>query len=1229
MRAKFALAVALLLALASLGVAQEFRASISGRIFDASGARVPQAKIEVVNLANSETSSATSDSSGSYILPLLRPGQYKLTVTASGFKQYVRDTVTLEIGQAAGIDVSLQLGEITQSVEVTGQAALLDTENANRSGLVDSTSVAELPLNSGRNPFMLGLTASGVTFRGASIWQRPFDNGAIADWVVNGSWQEQNEFLLDGAPNNAQMGTNNIAYVPITDTVQEFTMMQNTYDPEYGHTMGGILNTVSKSGGSRFHGDGWEFLRRAALDANTFQANSQLAPRAAHYLDDYGGLVSGQVIVPHLLKRDGWAKLFYLGAYQGYREGTADPLYDSVPTMAMRSGDFSNFKTGSGQLIPIYDPLSATYDPITGNIIANRQPFPGNIIPASRIDPVAKSVSQYFLQPNTTTPGYQTGANDLVLPDVVDADRYYNMNIRFDWNFGDKHRVFINEGSNDRTEHRPVNGIVGVGEDGQLPFQRINDRYVLDWTWTASPTLVTDVRIANNRFIEKGTGAANAGFDLTSLGLPKSLVGQLPQPQYFGYWNISGYNALGRYQSVNITNYYGLEANVTKIMGVHTFKAGLDLRRNQYIVDDTGNILEVDSSSSFTQYAFNNNLNPANQVTGDGYASFLLGTPSGGSSNYPAYPFFRQWYTGIYFKDDWRVNNHLTVNWGLRYELNAPVDEKYNKLDEAFNPNVTSPIGAMAVANIAKLNLQIPAQFASLYSNLANLKGSMEFAGQNGYSRKAANTDYTGIQPRIGFAYRLNEKLVTRGGYGMYIPNPSNDWLITSGFSNSTSMVVSNDSSRTPIPGVLENPYPTGINTPPGASLGPLTYAGKSVNWFNPDFRLARSHQFSLGLEYQVSKTSTLDASYVGNRVSHTQANYPFDLVPSSWYNSCSVMYGATAPAGFSTPAQYCQQTVPNPFQGLAPFIGTSMYTASTISLQQMERPFPQLTGGTEYGLSTGHVWYNSLQVNYNHRVSHGLTLLANYTLSKQNEKWGYLNYYQTPTLYQEGLYYADRPHFFKFTVVYQLPLGKGQHFLAGTQGLAGRLVSGWEVNTFITESPEGEPTNLPNGVLPLGNPSAIAGGTFTPDNIHWGASKVQLWNNCSLTESDAGVITPTAQALANGCSATDFSHYAWLVLPPNFRPNQTNSYRAPNIRLQGTYTADASIAKMTRINERIALQFRAEAFNLFNHWNYMLANVNSTSATSVNFGSIIPSTLSTQASVNPRSIQLGFKVIW
>ncbi len=1217
MKAKVVCSGIFLLSLGTFVFAQEFRASISGHVTDSTGATVPEAKVQVTNLATKESSNATTDSSGSYTIPLLQPGRYKLTIQAAGFKQYVRDNISLQISQAAGIDAKLELGDVTQTVEVSGEAALLDTQTANRSGLIDSREVAELPLNSGRNPFMLGLTASGVTFRGASIWQRPFDNGAIAAWVVNGGLQENNEFLLDGAANNAQMGTNNIAYVPIQDTVQEFTMMQNTYDAQYGHTMGGILNTVLKSGGSTFHGDAWEFLRRSALDANNFQNNGATvyAPKPNHYLDDYGGMVSGQVIIPKILKRDGYIKLFYMGSFQNYREATVNPLLVSWPTPEMRTGDFSKLVDGAGNHITIYDPTTAIYD-AKGNLVTNRQPFAGNIIPANRINPAALTLTKLMPLPNTATPGYRYGTGDLSLPEVTDHDAYYNMTIKFDWTVGDKNRFFMREGSNDRTEHRPVNGIVGMGEDGQLPFQRINDAYVLDWTSTLSPTTVVDVRASNNRFVEKGSGFDNAGFDLSTLGIPKSLISQLPGGYLMGVWSISGYQNLGRTSSDNITNSYGLEGSVTKVAGKHTLKAGIDIRRIQYLVLDTGSILQEDFNSAFTQQIYNN---AGNGLGGDGYASFLLGYPSGGQSNYAAYPFYRQWYIAPYLQDDWKVNNRLTINLGLRYDLNEPPTEKYNRLDAPFNPNAPSPLGQMVTANIAKgLSGPIPAQYASLYANLANLKGSMEFTGVNGNSRMPANIDYTGIQPRIGFAYRVKDRLVLRGGYGMYVVNPNNDWLQSAGFSNNTPLVNSNDGGRTPIQGVMNNPFPNGINVPPGSSLGALTYAGKGFNWFNPNFKLPRSNQFSIGVQYQVSQASTLDVSYVGNRVAHEQTNYPFNLNPQ--HDQCGVMYGAKAPAGFASPAAYCNQTVPNPFQGLAPFIGTSDYSNPTISLDQLQHQFPQFGGGTEYGLNDGHVWYNSLQINYNHRMSNGLTFLLNYTLSKQIERYGYLNYYQDPIQYQQGLYYADRPHFLKATVVYALPFGKGKHFLTSVHGVADRLVSGWEFNTFITDSPLGEPANMPGSIVALHNPG------LSP--VHWGAPKVQINNNCILNEDDTGAVAPLPASLSNGCSATDWSGYAWLQLPPNYRPAQVNSYRSGNVRVQGTYTMDASLIKDTRITERIRGQFRAEAFNAFNHWNYMLANVNNT-ATDPNFGAIIPRTLGTTATVNPRSIQLGFKVIW
>src|SRR5262252_7832694 len=254
----------LLLCLLSLqAFSQDFRATISGHVFDASGAAVPSAKIQVTNLATNETTTSVADNAGAYSVPLLRPGNYKVTATASGFKQFIRDNVVLEAAKVLGVDINLEVGNVTDTVEVTASAAVLDTQSASRSGLVTEQQVSEMPLNA-RNPFMLGSMMSGVTFNGAAIWQRPFDNGAIAEWSVNGSRNSAAEFMLDGASNDGQMGSNNIAYVPIVDAVQEFNVMTNQYSAEYGHSGGGIMNVVLKSGTNRFHATGWEYMRRTA-----------------------------------------------------------------------------------------------------------------------------------------------------------------------------------------------------------------------------------------------------------------------------------------------------------------------------------------------------------------------------------------------------------------------------------------------------------------------------------------------------------------------------------------------------------------------------------------------------------------------------------------------------------------------------------------------------------------------------------------------------------------------------------------------------------------------------------------------------------------------------------------------------------------------------------------------------------------------------------------------------
>ena len=998
-----------------------------------------------------------------------------------------------------------------------------------------------------------------------------------------------NEFLLDGAPNNGQAGGNNIAYVPIVDAVQEFNIQSNSYDASYGKTGGGIFNVVLKSGTQTFHATAWEFLRDKALDANTFQNNAIGTARPAHYLHQYGFQLDGPLYLPKILKKDGDVKLFYLGSFEDYREAWPQFLNISFPEPEMRKGDFSKLVDAKKAPITIYNPFDYSLDS-SGNPV--RRPFPNNVIPQSMIHPTAAKVTSFMPLPNQRTEGVRYSTANVSLPEYSAIDRFYNMILKFDFNFGDRHRAFLRHASNDRTEDRAINGLDNkVGTNGQQPFQRINDAYVLDWVSTLTPTLVLNVRASHNRFIEKGFGRANEGFDLTSLGLPKSLVDALPQPRYFGLWTWDGYTQLGRYQSINITNNYGLMGSVTKIVGPHTMKTGVDLRRIHFIQQNSGNILAISNSVQWTRRRWD--MNDAN--SGDSYAGFLLGVPTGGSVNYPLYPFFRQWYAALYFQDDWKASRRLTLNLGLRWDANVAPDEKWNRLNTGFNQTVASPLAKM-----------IPAHMLALYPQLANLKGGLEFAGVGGNPTKAADFYSKTWQPRVGAAYQVTDKLVARGGWGIYYINPTNDYLNVTGFSTTTPLVSSLDSGRTPIPGLLSNPFPNGINVPPGASRGYLTYVGQNFNWYHRNFKIPHVHQFSFGFQYQMTRTSTLELSYVGNRTIDLQTNKDSNLPTLAYRKTCNILEGGSP--------SNCQATTPNPFKGLAPFLGTGFYTANTVQKFQMARPFPQYNGNlNQRGLNQGKIWYNSLQVTYNHRFSKGLNLLANYTWSKQIERWGFTDPYAD--VFQQGLYYMDRPHIFKTTVVYDLPFGKGRQFGSGAAGFLGKLISGWQATTFFNES-SGEPTNLPGNVLMLKDPKV--------KDVDWKAHQVRGWSPCVLRMDNNGNVTPQSFSIAAGCG-TDHANYAWLLLP-SYAPN-VNSSRSPNIRKHHAFTMDSSLSKMTTIGERFRFQLGLEAFNLMNH-NYYGREVFNTNANDANFGTIFPHRASSQNGY-PRQVQVRIKLFW
>lgn len=391
--------------------AQETRATLSGTISDATGAVVTDARIRLANRDTAVGFEAITNKDGQYRFLFLNPGKYRLSTEKTGFKGFVRDGIELNVGQSAVVDVTLQIGQVSDSVTITGDAPLLDMEKADRGLVIDNKSVADLPLNI-RNPIMLAVLTPGIVQTGGAQHLNPFSNSGISSWSINGGRGTNNEFLLDGAPNNAVYnGVNNVAFVPSVDAVQEFKVMTGAYDAQYGRTGGGVINISIKSGTNRWHGSGYEFLKRTSLNANTFANNSRKAQRQGNALDQYGFTVGGPITIPRLYS--GKDRTFFFFAYEGYREDTYYPSesISSVPSTEQRRGDFSKTFDNNGAIFSIYDPLTGRFE---GNNWI-RSTFPGNVIPVNRISPVAANIIKLYPEPNTTTPGSVAWQNNFFL----------------------------------------------------------------------------------------------------------------------------------------------------------------------------------------------------------------------------------------------------------------------------------------------------------------------------------------------------------------------------------------------------------------------------------------------------------------------------------------------------------------------------------------------------------------------------------------------------------------------------------------------------------------------------------------------------------------------------------------------------------------------------------------------------------------------------------------------
>jgi hypothetical protein len=1168
------LAMVTLLMAAAMAYGQDARASLSGFVTDSSQAAVAGAKVRLMNTGTSVAFETETNTTGQYRFLFLIPGSYKLTVEANGFRTFERTGITLQVGQSAEVHAPLQVGTMTETITVSSSAALLETEKSDRGQVVDKVRITDLPLNV-RNPIMLTALSTGVVQTGGQAHLNPFSNSGISSWSVNGGMTNNTEFIMDGAPNNAFSGRQNrIAYVPPADAVEEFKVLTTAYDAQYGKTGGGVINVSTKSGTNIYHGTAYEFLKRPALNANTFSNNAKGLPRAKTGLDQWGFTIGGPVRIPKMY--DGHDKTFFFFSGEAYHEKLHFPneSITSVPTVAQKLGDFSRTFDNAGRLMTIFDPT-------TGRQVGNnwvRDPFAGNVIPANRINPSAAKIASVYPDPNSVTPGSPEWQNNFVLAPNPGYFNFHNYNARVDHNFSSKNRVYGRWGWNRHESFRIKNAIPGIGADHQTGG-KTNNGLTLDWVSTLSTTMVFNLRTSMTRWQEDLPGFDHK-FSPTQWGWPESLARALPLQSRGGtrnfptrmlfvqdsmpvpsggrppYINVDSYGFLGSNTFLfEPTNVFSLAPNVALIRGRHTVKIGLDYRVSRFTEqrpDFAASRLNFDRGFTRQNYLVQD------AVSGNAIASMLLGYPVSGLIDNNVFPYYQTQYAAPWIQDDFKVTRKLTLNLGLRWDMNFAPTERFNRANRGFFADAVNPISE-------RVN---KTQFPGF-----QVRGGIGFAGVNGQPRTPFVNDLRTVQPRIGAAYQLSTKTVLRGGFGMFYTSPISRGF-TNGFSIQTPYVSSIDAGRTPANNV-SNPFPQGVLQPPGSSLGLQTFLGQSPSFTDPLFRTPYVRQFSFGVQRQLPWGMTLDASYVGSRTMKAAVSRPYNELPVE-----ALALGASV----------LNQSVPNPFAGL---INAGGLGAATIPRQQLLRPFPQFASFNMADRNEGRIWYNSLQVLVEKRYSHGLTFLAAYTLSKNIEAMSYLNGQDAaPT---RTLTAWDTPHRLTIAPIYELPFGPGRALFNTQNKFWSRVAGGWQ--TVVTSTfQSGTPMSIPGDVYLLGDPR-LANPT---------------WDRLFKT----GVIdvNGTVRNVLPG------EQPVFQVRPPFTL--RTTPLRYGNLRNQWGRTYDFSILKTVKFTERVKSQFRVEAFNVLNTAIFS-ANPNLT-PTSVNFGKIFRDN---GQSNSPRIVQLGFRL--
>ena len=1001
--------------------AQTFTGAIRGVVSD-SGGVVPGVTVTIVNEASGATREAVSNDRGAYDFTAVPPGSYTVKAELTGFKTYENKGVRVGTQQFVTFDIKLDVGQLQETITVTGDAPIIDTSNASTGGVIDSKQLESLP-SGGRSAFLFAVTIPTVVASGDAQFNRQQDQTNASLLSLGGGARRGNNYLVDGVPITDLR--NRASANPSLEALEGVNVQVHQYDAETGRTGGGTFNTATKSGGNNWHGSGFYQTRPKWGMSQNYYAERQGVPLPDTYFHLGGGAVGGPVAKN---------RTFFWFSTEGYGSNTTRNGSVRLPSMRERTGDFSQSFAADGSLRVIYDPL-------TGDANGNgRTPFPGNIIPANRLNPISVKMLSYLPAPNVGDPNTsKTGVNNFGSVAEIN-DRAIMYTGKIDHRFND--RISLSGFYLYNMSNEPCANLVYPGLNDPNRFMDRSD-YILERrvsvlalnnTWLPSNNTVATLRYGLTRFVDDDT--LSIDYDPSQLGFSQNFlnnmqVKKMPRVSFTdNYYNFGAIDPTPR-------NWYSWSANgaVSKLVGSHTFKAGADWRtigiKTQSFTDGAGTF-------NFDSFFTSSNPLTLNATTGNSVASMLLGYPSGQPGNESrmtvSTPFnaFTHYY-GIYAQDDWRVNAKLTLNYGVRLEHEDGLSEENNNLTVAFDRTL-NPGG----------------QLGSVVNPISGqpIRGGLVYAGQNGANTYQGDPPAVKFSPRLGMVYSMNQKTVVRAGYGLYWAPWNYQGVSATNYGNVgfTRSTFINQGQFVPTTS-LTDPFPT-ILKPIGNSLGALTGVGGQIEFIDQTKRAPKIHQYSVDLSRELPGNMMVGVEYVGASGRDLGLGGSNDGIIN--INQVPTQYLALG-TGLT-------ENVPNPFVGLPAGQGFNV-TSATIPRRQLLRPYPQFGDILMRQSTLGKSQYNAAVLKFEKRMSNGWGGRVNYTYSRLNDnQFGETNFFSQTAAEAQDAYNLDAeysiglldvPHKISVAPILELPFGEGKRW--AKSGIGAAILGDWTVSSIIT----------------------------------------------------------------------------------------------------------------------------------------------------------------------------------